>query len=147
MNPDILIPALLAFLTGSSFATILGYFFLRPKTKAEAAKARSESDLNDVKVQNEVIASLRQHITDQDIRLADLEERVDNADKREHIVAIFVYEASNWMRRASDTMEPHQRELVGPPPKADPELFVGLGNSGKQQNRPPYEDSSVLDTT
>ena len=42
MNPDVLIPAILAFLTGSSVASVIGYFFLRPKTKAEAAKARSE---------------------------------------------------------------------------------------------------------
>jgi hypothetical protein len=126
VSTEILIPALLAFLTGSSLATIIGYFFLRPKTKAEAAKARSEGDLNEVKVQNEIIASLRTHIADQEKRIKGLEEHADNADRREHIVAIFVYEASNWMRRASDTMEPHQRELVGAPPKANPELFVGL---------------------
>jgi hypothetical protein len=138
---DLLIPAVIAFLTGSSFVTIIGYFFLRPKTKAEAAKARSEADAIDVRTQIEINNNLRQQIAEQTKRIEDLEERVDTADRREHIVAIFVYEASNWMRRASDTMEPHQRELVGDPPKADPELFVGL-SFGKQSSRPQSVDGS-----
>jgi len=74
-------------------------------------------------------------IGDLERRIVALESRTDTADRREHIVAIFVYEASNWMRRASDTMEPHQRELVGVPPKADPELFDGL-DGGRPANLP-----------
>jgi hypothetical protein len=142
---DLVIPAVIAFLTGSSFVTIIGYFFLRPKTKAEAAKARSEADATEVKSQNEIMTAQRAYIGDLEERIKSLEKRVDDADRREHIVAIFVYEASNWMRRASDTMEPHQRELVGDPPKADPDLFVGL-SSNMKRSRPRSVGGSARDT-
>lgn len=146
MNADVFIPALLAFLTGSSFATVIGYFFLRPKTKAEAAKARSESEYTEIKAQREVLDAQRVYISDLEKRINDLEKRVDTADRREHIVAIFVYQASNWMQKASDLMEPNQRELVGPPPKVDPELFIGLG-AGIAQSRPQVADGSGADIT
>jgi hypothetical protein len=133
-------------LTGSSVTSLITYFFLRPKTRAEAAAKRSEGENLDVKTQNEVAERWRQYSRDLEVRITELEKRVDEADRREHIVAIFVYEASSWMRRARDTMEPHQRELVGDPPKADPELFVGL-SAHMERSRPPSGGGSVEVTT
>jgi hypothetical protein len=141
-----LIVAVLVFLGGSSVTALIGYLFLRPKTRAEAASKRAEGDNLDRSSQDKIIAAQASYAERLEIRIKHLEERLDMADQREHIVAIFVYEASNWMRRASDLMEPHQRELVGEPPKADPELFIGLGT--RDGNRPRrYEGGSVVDTT
>jgi UPF0716 family protein affecting phage T7 exclusion len=126
-----LIIAVLVFLGGGSVTAVIGYLFLRPKTRAEAASKRAEGDNLDVRSQDAIIASQAAYTKRLEERIERLEMRLDDADRREHIVAIFVYESSNWMRRASDLMEPNQRELVGPPPKADPELFVGF-STGKR---------------
>ena len=129
------IVAVLALLGGSSVTALIGYLFLRPKTRAEAAAKRAEGDNLDVKSQEQIIASQAAYTARLEERIKRLEERLDIADKREHIVAVFVYDASNWMRRASDLMEPNQRELVGPPPKADLELFVGLFTASERRSR------------
>jgi hypothetical protein len=142
-----LIVAVLIFLGGSSVTALIGYLFLRPKTRAEAASKRAEGDNLDVRSQDAIIASQAAYTARLEARIARLEDRLDGADRREHIVAIFVYDSSNWMRRASDLMEPNQRELVGPPPKADQELFDGLFTVKERRSRPQYADGSVEDTT
>jgi len=122
-----LIVGLLAVLSGSSVTALIGYLFLRPKTRAEAAAKRAEGDNLDVRSQGEIIARWREYAADIERRLKILEDRLDNADRREHLVAIFVYQASNWMRRSWEAMDPTQRALVGDPPIPDPSLFEGLG--------------------
>lgn len=126
-TPQVLITALMLFLGGSSVTAVVGYLFLRPKTRAEAAAKRAEGDNLDVRSQGEIITRWREYAADLEKRLLILEDRVDTADRREHLVAIFVYQASTWMRRASEAMDPQQRALVGDPPTPDPSLFEGLG--------------------
>lgn len=127
MTPQVLVTAVMVFLGGSSVTALIGYLFLRPKTRAEAAAKRAEGDNLDVKSQGEIIARWREYSEALEKRLSILERRVDTADRREHLVAIFVYQASNWMRRSWEAMDPQQRVLAGDPPNPDPSLFEGLG--------------------
>lgn len=121
-----LINSLLVFLAGSSLATLISYLFLRPKTRAEAAAKRAEGDNLDIQSQAAIIARWREYAGDLERRVKDLEEHRDASDRREHIVAIFVYQASGWMRRAWDLMSPAMKETTGEPPTPDPQLFDGL---------------------
>jgi hypothetical protein len=126
-TPQVLITAVMVFLGGSSVTAVIGYVFLRPKTRAEAAAKRAEGDNLDVRSQGEIITRWREYAADLEKRLGDVEDRVDTADRREHLVAIFVYQASTWMQRATEAMDPQQRALVGAAPSPHPSLFEGLG--------------------
>ena len=55
-----------------------------------------------------------------------LEARLDAADRCEHIIAIFVSEASRWTHKAWDVMSEEMKEATGEPLKADPSLFDRL---------------------
>ena len=124
---QVLITTVMVFLGGSSVTAGVGYLFLRPKTRAEAAAKRAEGDNLDVRSQGEIITRWREYAADLEKRLKIVEGRVDNADRREHLVAIFVYQASTWMQRATEAMDPQQRTRVGAAPEPHPSLFEGLG--------------------
>lgn len=132
MDNSEIIKMVLLFFGGSGFATIIGYFFLRPKTRAEAAAKRAEGDHVDVGSQAEIIESWRKHSKDLEERLTRAEGRLDSADRREHDIALLVFQMSMWQQRAYLLLTDDQRGQTGEPPKVDPAFFSGLRQNTNQ---------------
>lgn len=119
-----ILQGVIAFFVGGSFASVVGYIFLRPKTKAEAAAKRAEGDHVDVGSQAEIIESWRKHSKDLEDRLARTEARLDESDRREHDITLLLFQMSLWQQKAYLLMTEEQRTQAGQPPKINNELFT-----------------------
>ena len=121
-----IVQGIVLFFVGGSFASIVGYIFMRPKTRAEAAAKRAEGDKVDVASQTEIIANWTTYSKELEGRMQKLQERVDAADRREHKIAVLIFQLTYWQQRAYLLLTEEQRSQVGEPPHVDPTLFDGL---------------------
>jgi hypothetical protein len=126
IDASTIIQGVVLFFFGSSFASILGYIFMRPKTRAEAAAKRAEGDKVDVASQTEIITNWATYSKELEERIEKLKERVDAADRREHKIAILIFQLTYWQQKAYLLLTAEQRAQVGEPPVVDPTLFDGL---------------------
>ncbi len=118
-----LLPYLITSLGGGSFATIVGYFFLRPKTTTEAAKNRAEASGVDVGSQNRIIEGWKEYAADLEARLTRSDARITAIEQRESLLSFHVFAQTLWIQKSYLVMTEEQRKVVGHPPVIDAALI------------------------